>query len=141
MENLNQTLIKYAEQYVQELKQRAPKNTGALANSINYRVTDNSIKIEMNSYGDFLDKGINGIDNSYGSIYSFKDKKPPISSISNYASSIGANPYALQNSIFKKGIRPTNFIQDTINENSINRMAPEIVDAILQDINNKLFKK
>lgn len=134
MKNLNQTLQEFADSLVQELKQNAPKNTGALANSIKATVTDNSISVEMLEYADFINKGVNGKENNRGSIYSFKNKRPPISAISSIAKSIGANPYALQNSIFKNGIKPSLFIDKTLTDTKINQLVDDIATSIINDI-------
>jgi hypothetical protein len=134
MKNLNQTLQEFADSLVQELKQNAPKNTGALANSIKATVTDNSISVEMLEYADFINKGVNGTKNNRGSIYSFKNKRPPISAISPIAKSIGANPYALQNSIFKNGIKPSLFIDKTLTDIKINQLVDDIATSIINDI-------
>ena len=134
MINLSQTLQQFANELVQELKQNAPKNTGALSNSIKTIVTDDSLTIEMAGYADFVNKGINGKENNRGSIYSFKNKKPPISSISSYAKSIGANPYALQKSIYKNGIKPSLFIDNTITDKKIDELADKLINNIIQNI-------
>jgi tRNA uridine 5-carbamoylmethylation protein Kti12 len=134
MINLSQTLQQFANELVQELKQNAPKNTGALSNSIKTIVTDDSLTIEMAGYADFVNKGINGKENNRGSIYSFRNKKPPISSISSYAKSIGANPYALQKSIYKNGIKPSLFIDNTITDKKIDELADKLINNIIQNI-------
>jgi tRNA uridine 5-carbamoylmethylation protein Kti12 len=134
MINLSQTLQQFANELVQELKQNAPKNTGALSNSIKTIVTDDSLSIEMAGYADFVNKGINGKENNRGSIYSFRNKKPPISSISSYAKSIGANPYALQKSIYKNGIKPSLFIDNTITDKKIDELADKLINNIIQNI-------
>jgi len=134
MINLSQTLQQFANELVQELKQNAPKNTGALSNSIKTIVTDDSLTIEMAGYADFVNKGINGKENNRGSIYSFRNKKPPISSISSYAKSIGANPYALQKNIYKNGIKPSLFIDNTITDKKIDELADKLINNIIQNI-------
>mgnify|MGYP006364330493 CR=1 FL=1 len=134
--NRHQSIASFFERYVSALKQEAPNNSGALSESINYTVNDNVISIEMMSYGEFLEEGINGTENNVGSIYSFKDKKPPISSIESYAKSIGANPFALQNSIFKNGIRPKTFIKDKLDSN-LDTFADEYIEAYWEDYKTK----
>ena len=52
-----------------------------------------------------------------GSIFSFKDKKPPIrmgEGLSLWAYAKGLNPYAVRESVFQKGIKPTHFFDKAI---------------------------
>jgi hypothetical protein len=139
MNNSNQhkSIVNFFDSFVRELKQDAPKNTGELEKSISYDINDDKIEVEMLAYGNLLEEGINGTERNVGSIYSFTDKKPPISAISDYAKSIGANPYALQNSIFKKGIRPKRFIKPNLDEN-INNFVDQYAEAVWEDIKETL---
>jgi hypothetical protein len=88
--------------------------------------------VSMEHYGLFIDEGVNGvgyektkrgnIDNRFksnrpvvkGSPYSFKDKKPPFEAVKPWATAHNLNPWAVQNSIYRKGIKPIKFFQETI---------------------------
>jgi hypothetical protein len=83
---------------------------------------------------EFIDQGINGAgfnqtksnrpDRRFksnrsvvtGAPYSYKDKKPPLSAIKPWALSKGLNPYAVQTSIYRKGIKGIHFFESTIDE-------------------------
>jgi hypothetical protein len=130
--NQIQTLQQYINEIVPLLKTRSPKNSGALNNSISGEL-DNAgdtlgLSISMLSYGDFVNKGVNGVKNSVGSIYSFKDKMPPISGLKGYG-----NPYAVAKSIYNKGIKPTLFIDNTATDQSIDELANNLAEATWQD--------
>ena len=68
--------------------------TGGLSDSINYRVTLNSITIEINAYGEYLDKGS-------------KPHWAPIAPLKDWvkAKGLSINPYAVRASIAKKGTK------------------------------------
>lgn len=130
--NQIQTLQQYINEVVPLLQKRSPKSSGNLSNSISGEI-DNAgdtlgLSISMLSYGDFVNKGVNGVKNSVGSIYSFKDKMPPISSFSQYD-----NPFAIAKSIYNKGIRPSLFIDNTITDQSVDELANRLAEAVWQD--------
>jgi hypothetical protein len=95
-------LEKFRDLVVAEAKanlQRMGKNSsGKLSNSIKGEVKEmpNSIGIyfEMEPYGNFQDKGVDGKRVKHGSPYSYKDKMPP--------------PSKLDKWIVRKGIAPRN---------------------------------
>lgn len=72
-------LEKYGSEVVNEMKSRVPVDTGALKNSINYRIEDNqdslTLIFQMLDYGNYQDKGVNGLRKRYGSPFSFKYKR------------------------------------------------------------------
>jgi hypothetical protein len=134
--NQNKTLQRFAIDYLQYLKDTAPKKTGNLADSLQFDVEltpdDPQVSIDGFEYAKYMDQGVNGTENNFGSIFSFGDKMPPIASVQDYANSIGANPYALAKSIQKKGIEPTMFITQEI-ENKTERLADDYIEAVWQD--------
>jgi hypothetical protein len=75
----------------------------------------------MADYYDFINKGVNGVMTvKSGTPYSFKDKKPPL--LKEWSHRKGLNPFAVQQSMFKKGIRKRPFwdrAYKTISEGSI----------------------
>ena len=130
-----QTLFKYAQEIEDSLKAKAPNFTGDLRNSIKFEVNNDAtgFSIFMNDYGKFVDEGVNGTEVSRGSSFSFGTKRPPIASVSSFAKSIGANPDALATSIWKKGIRPTHFIQESIDSVIVDRLADELAESFWED--------
>ena len=115
MATIFQGVEAYIKQLEQELKDAAPKQTGALKQSIKSGFSTDEkdgsmdISFEMNDYGLAIDKGVNGTERSWGSPYSFTNKKPPASVFSKYTSS-KSGQFAIANSVYKKGIKPRNFI-------------------------------
>ncbi|MES2575671.1 MAG: hypothetical protein V4572_12050 [Bacteroidota bacterium] len=93
---------------------------------------DLSIEILGEEYQDYIDLGVNGagfqktkkgkLDNRFktnkkvqqGSPFGYTDKRPPISAISPWAKARGINPFALQYSIFRYGIKPVNFFSEVL---------------------------
>ena len=116
--------------YTALLKQNAPKSSGALASSITGEINGDNISFSMLSYGTILDKGINGTERNNGSPYSFTNKKPPISSLMGYAKMSGINPYVLQNSIYKKGFKPQEFLE---NDKEIDNLATNIAESLFDE--------
>lgn len=114
---------------------RTPKNTGKLASSYegSFDVNDTGFEVGIDglSYGAFLDKGVNGLDVSYGSDYTFKGY-PNIGALQGYADSKGINVYALANSLYHKGIRPRGFISDNI-DNDAATLGDAIIEAMWED--------
>lgn len=125
----------FIQSYTQLLKEKAPKHSGALASSIEGNIEGDDITFSMLGYGLIVDKGINGTDKNNGSPYSFSTKRPPISSLISFASSIGTNPYALQNSIFKNGFKAQPFIEQ---DSEIEEFANNLTEAIFNDFANNI---
>lgn len=134
MQTKNQilTLQQYIDKIVPLLKSSSPKRTGNLSTSIQGEVETSEdtlgISISMLSYGKFVNKGVNGVKNSVGSIYSFKDRQPPAYAFSGYG-----NSFAVANSIFNNGIRPSLFIDNTVTNESVDKLATDFTEAVWQD--------
>ena len=72
----------------------------------------------MADYGQYVDKGVNGTEKNWGSIYSYKKGQPTggkskfISSLQKWCAIKGipkGAAFAIRRNIFKYGIAPTNF--------------------------------
>ena len=103
--------------------QRAIEEEGAqfsyeLFNSINYKVDENpdgEVTFSMADYGKFVDEGVNGLLQEWGSEYSFAGNwKGTAFAISDWAASKGLNRWALGRSIQDKGIKPRKFFKSVI---------------------------
>ena len=119
--------------------------TGSLINSINYKLRDTAkgiqIILEANDYLKFVDQGINGVKQSQGSPYSYKLKYPPIKEIKRWISikGLALNPYAVQRSIFNKGIKPTHVLRRTVKEietskTFIKKYEEGVVDRLIKNL-------
>lgn len=134
MGNFNQlkTIREFANELSIYLRDNVPQSSGKLADSIKSITTDKGLEIEAEGYFDFIETGINGTEFSWGSPYSFTDKMPPISSLIDYAEQKGINVYALQKSIFKKGIAPMQIITPTFDERT-NEFGDNYIVAVWDD--------
>lgn len=128
--NQVQTLQQYLAEILPELQSKAPKDSGALANSIEGIVDGKAIDltVSMLSYGKFINKGVNGINNSVGSIYSYNDKMPPASAFGG-----GNKGFAIARSVYKNGIKPSLFIDNTVTDSSVEELANNLVQAVWDD--------
>jgi hypothetical protein len=117
------------------LEKRTSNNTTRnLWQSIQFKVEFQSLgvyrfQLFMDDYGDFIDRGVEGVGGSMADgtpwrkhktdgIFSYKKSglKPPVRSLMQWANTKGLNPYALQQSIFHKGIKASHFFQDVVND-------------------------
>lgn len=108
-------------------------------------------QLKMSDYGDFIDKGVAGAggprkttskfgngnkgrlfrQRAANSPFRFKKKRPPLDdkddpgawSLRRYAQVNGLNPFALQESIFRQGIKATNFYSDVVTDKLIKALA------------------
>lgn len=131
--------------------------SGKLLDSLDVQLEGTGDDIQMNiyaeSYMEFIDEGVNGagfqktkkgnLDKRYtsnksvvtGSHYSFKDKKPPLKAIAPWAISKGLNPYAVQNSIWRRGIKGIHFFETTLDE-EYSKLADYIAEAKADELLN-----
>jgi len=144
---------------------------GQLANSVRYEVTKNgnglSFKLFFEDYGVFQDEGVRGAggvrkstskfgkgrrgqiwkQNAPSSRFKYTNKKPPIKAIETWANSKGLNKYAVRESIFRQGLKPTHWFTRIIDENPFEELSvnlsvkgAESIEMSIKDIleNNKL---
>jgi hypothetical protein len=127
------------------LKKEGKSASGALINSLDYRIQetaqDISIIIQANEYLQFVDRGRK------------PGKYPPIQAISKWASLKGISQdavFPIARSIYKFGIKPTNVIQRTNNEffNSqtfankyMNKISTNIEDIVFNIVETELINK
>ena len=132
LDNLKIALEQFRDTVVNESKknlQGAKKiSSGTLYNSIKgseVKVSKNSIQfnIEMEEYGNYVDKGVNGKKSAFTTPYSYKDKMPPPSALDKWIVKKGIAPrdekgkfisrkslqFLIARSIFNNGFKPTLF--------------------------------
>ena len=125
-------LNKFAKYVIQESKNNLSKSnknvSKELYNSLGYdlNVSKNSfsLSILMEDYGVFQDKGVSGTEKKYNTPFKYTNKRPPASAFSNWVVRKGLKGtrdakgrfvsrkglmFAVANSIFKKGIKPSMF--------------------------------
>lgn len=108
---------------------------------------------EMEDYGMFQDKGVSGKKNKYDTPFSYKNKRPPIGPLAQWAkkknirlrdeqgrfkkgnyNTIG---FLISKSIFEKGLKPSLFFTKPF-ERAIKRLPEDLQDAFGEDIKNML---
>jgi hypothetical protein len=127
------------------------KSSGKLYESIDGEVKamPNSIGIyfEMEQYGAFQDKGVNGTKRSWGAPYSFKNKMPPMSKLDKWIVRKGIAPkdeqgrfikrkslqFLIARSIFQKGIKPSLFFTKAF-ESAYKKLPTELIDKYGLDV-------
>jgi hypothetical protein len=138
---------------------------------LNVNGTTFSMAIDMNYYGDFINKGVSGTRNKFNSPYSFKKESVspafnkslrkwitkrgiPIQSrysqTRNLTKSARAKKqidektkmaYAMGMGIKREGIEPTHFIDDALSEKSIETFAQSLADALGRSISVTIINK
>lgn len=120
-----------------QLKKADKKASGALINSIDYRLQDEAnyikILIEANDYLEYVDQG-----RKPGSY-------PNITAISKWASMKGISQdavFPIARKIFKFGIEPTNVIGKTVKEfDTSPKLQKKYEDILTQNIENIVFEE
>lgn len=113
--------------------------TGKMIDTMDIQLEDGGDDIDVviyaEDYLDFVDQGVNGVEQSRGSKFSFRDKKPPLKSISPWAKSKGLNAFAVQTSIWKKGIKGVKFFESTLEE-EMEKMVDFLAEAQADELLN-----
>jgi len=160
---LTQSLEKFAKAVVKQsrsnLTRGGHKATGALYKSLdNWKVEVSPrgsvlLKFNMEDYGDFQDKGVKGAANFKAhkmkefTPFKFKPhaqgeffkKAPPIKDISKWVKlkNINASPWAIQRSIYQKGIPQTLFFTKPFRKQFKN-LPQDIIQAFAADVDDWL---
>lgn len=125
----------------------------SLAKSLRFTVTPDGknfrFKLFYNDYGDYLDQGVRGAggtrrttskfnksnnkgkiwkQNAPASQFSFKTKKPPLDALKKWSRARGLNEHAVQESVFRQGIKPTLWFTKVVNEDYVEGL----VEALTQ---------
>ena len=135
LNNLQAEIEKSAKKVVKKIKIDAPTDQGDLRKSVKYVITDDGFEVDALPYLDYIDKGVNGIKKSVGSIYSYTLKKPPIKSLKGWSKRKGLNPYAVQNSLYYNGLKPKRFLRKADEEFDVD----SLVVAYGKDIEEQMF--
>jgi hypothetical protein len=132
LDETREALNKFAKYVVQQSRSNLTKSdknvSKELYNSLGYdlNVSKNSfsLSILMEDYGVFQDKGVSGTEKKYNTPFKYTNKRPPASAFSNWVVRKGLKGtrdakgrfvsrkglmFAVANSIFKKGIKPSMF--------------------------------
>ena len=102
-------------------------------------------QLKMNDYWEFVDLGVQGaggvkkdgtpwIVKNSTSPFSFTTKRPPISSLAQWSNANQVNPFVVQQSVFRKGTRPTFFFSDVVDTQLITDLVSDLEKAGAKEI-------
>ncbi len=148
----------------QNLKNKKKVDTGTLEksvvnNGVKFMRRSFSLNIGMSDYGAFVDKGVRGVggvrkttstfkrtnnkgklwkQNGGDSPYSFKEgRKPSVKHFVNWSNKRGLSPFAVRESVYHQGIKPTYFLKEAVEEN-IKLVPNEIAEAFALDVKSTI---
>ena len=149
--NVKEELGKFFKSVIKQSRDNLRKGgnnaSKALSNSLDYDITvsKNSIDADflMEDYGDFIDKGVRGTQEGTSLAgYKYTDKKPPVRFLRTWlkrktnkfrSRDLTSKAFAVQNIIYKRGIRPTEFFSKPF-EKEFKKLPDEIVEAYGLDL-------
>jgi len=154
--NVQAELNRFAKYVVSQSKSnltRGKKNSSKeLYNSIDYdiKVSKNSFELSflMEEYGMFQDKGVSGTEKKYNTPFKYTNKKPPASAFSQWVIRKGLKgtrdkkgkfvsrkslQFAIANSIYKKGIKPSLFFTKPFKK-AFNNLDNDLIEAYKLDV-------
>jgi hypothetical protein len=149
-------LNKFAKYVIQQSRSNLSKSgknvSKELYNSLDYdlNVSKNSfsLSILMEDYGVFQDKGVSGTEKKYNTPFKYTNKRPPASAFSNWVVRKGLKGtrdakgrfvsrkglmFAVANSVFKKGIKPSLFFTKPF-EKAFKGLNEELIQAYALDV-------
>ena len=159
--NVKKVFDKFGKAVVQQSRSRLTKQkknaTNDLYNSINYdlkvsnKETSFSFSFEMEDYGEFIDKGVSGVDKKYNTPYAYTTKAPPPNVFAKWAKAKGIKPrdkngkfitnkafgFIMSRHIFSKGQKPTKFFSLSF-EQQFAKLPDDLLKAFGDDLDNFL---
>jgi len=132
MTNLQPILTQIGGRLVDEIRQEAPTNTGALRQSIKAVIADDSLAIEMLYYGIFQNYGVDGMQNAPArEVPRFGVPQPTTGSRFGFSGNFemigGSLPYGVRKSIYKMGLKPQPFF-------NVDAIAAAVADGVAQNL-------
>jgi hypothetical protein len=137
------------------LTKQKKNSSGALYDSLEYVISympnATNLKIFMEDYGEFQDKGVSGIKKKFNTPYSYRDKMPPPSKLDRWIVRKGIAPrddkgrflnrkslqFAIARSIYNNGIRPSLFFTKPF-EKAFSELPQKLEDAFVKDLENQI---
>ena len=149
-QNALNTFAKYVIQQSRTNLTKGKKNASKeLYNSLgsDIKVSKNSFQLSflMEQYGIFQDKGVSGTEKKYNTDFKYTNKKPPASAFSQWVIRKGLKgtrdkkgrfvsrkglQFAIANSIYKKGIKPSLFFTKPF-QKEFKNLPKELVESLL----------
>jgi len=156
LDETREALNKFAKYVIQQSRSNLTKSdknvSKELYNSLGYdlNVSKNSFSLSllMEDYGVFQDKGVSGTEKKYNTPFKYTNKRPPASAFSNWVVRKGLKGtrdakgrfvsrkglmFAVANSIFKKGIKPSMFFTKPF-EKAFKELNQELLQAYALDV-------
>jgi len=156
LDETREALNKFAKYVVQQSRSNLTKSdknvSKELYNSLGYdlNVSKNSFSLSllMEDYGVFQDKGVSGTEKKYNTPFKYTNKRPPASAFSNWVVRKGLKGtrdakgrfisrkglmFAVANSVFKKGIKPSMFFTKPF-EKAFKGLNKELIKAYALDV-------
>lgn len=94
-------------------------------------------ELRMADYYDYVNKGVKGRferKKAPNSPYRFKDKMPPVKSLSLWARKRGLNEFAVAKSIYNKGTYGSGFYDKVVTNNRIKQLQEDLQEASKNDL-------
>lgn len=156
LEETRDSLNKFAKYVIQQSRSNLSKSgknvSKELYNSLDYDLTVSknsfSLSLLMEDYGVFQDKGVSGTEKKYNTPFKYTNKRPPASAFSNWVVRKGLKGtrdakgrfvsrkglmFAVANSVFKKGIKPSMFFTKPF-EKAFKELNQELLQAYALDV-------
>ncbi len=153
-------LNKFAKYVIQQSRTNLTKGkknvSKELYNSLDseVKVSKNSFQLEflMEDYGVFQDKGVSGTEKKYNTPFKYTNKRPPASAFSQWVVRKGLKgtrdkkgrfvsrkglQFAIANSVYKKGIKPSMFFTKPF-EKAFKNLPKELVQSFALDMETLL---
>ena len=136
---------------IKSLDEKASTGTSQLLRqSIDSRVTEEDGKfvmtITLEDYYKYIDQGVQGVggEKKGGGIFEqvapnspfsyTKENKPSVKHFEQWSATKGLNPFAVRESVFRKGIRPNMFYSNVVNDELIDNLVDVLEKAGAKDI-------
>lgn len=159
-DNLKIGLQKFADELVLKAKENLQKKDKVVSGTLYDSIRSTDIKISKNSlelgitmadYGGYIDKGVSGTEVKRDTPYTYKNLKPPASALDSWIVQRGIAPrndkgqflnrksvqFAIAKSIFKKGIEPSNFLKEAV-QDTIPLIPKELSNRFSLDVKSSL---
>ena len=156
LKETQKVLNKFAKYVIQQSRSNLTKGkknaSKELYNSLesDVKVSKNSFELSflMEAYGVFQDKGVSGTEKKYNTPFKYTNKKPPASAFSQWVVRKGLKgtrdskgrfvsrkglQFAIANSIYKKGIKPSLFFTKPF-EKAFNNLPKELMKSFALDM-------
>lgn len=160
--SLMSVLIAWGDELIEQLQHSLSVeklSDSELRKSIRYAVVqkgDNlSFKLFFPDYGTYIDEGVRGKGGKRksgrkkgsswkiktpDSRFKFTNKKPPINALRNWANEKGINKWALQEVIYRSGIRKKEWFTNVINQNPFEKLETQIAVQAAKQIELDIVK-